>query len=132
MDHRATAPSTKHCRELSQSMKLLLLVLFATTSALAQTKTLFYMTDHPDSVRDFIEHQAKIDIIVPTWYSVDPTGLVYGEPDPTVMRAVKQRHISLFPIVAIFDKTGVHTLLTSDRAQMAMIGSLISHAGVYL
>lgn len=107
-------------------MKLLLLVLFATTSALAQTKTLFYMTDHPDSVRDFIEHQAKIDIIVPTWYSVDPTGLVYGEPDPTVMRAVKQRHISLFPIVAIFDKTGVHTLLTSDRAQMAMIGSLIS------
>src|ERR1700674_5194980 len=101
--------------------KLLLCLLFVVPTVFAQTKTLFYMTDHPDSVRDFMEHQTKIDIIVPTWYSVDATGLVCGEPDPTVMPAVKQRHISIFPIVAIFDKMGVHTLLTSDKAQMALI-----------
>jgi spore germination protein YaaH len=106
--------------------KLLLCVLFVATSALAQTKTLFYMTDHPDSVRDFMEHQTKIDIIVPTWYNVDENGMVSGEPDPSVMRVVKQRHIALFPIVAMFNKTGAHTLLTSDKAQTAMIDSLIS------
>jgi spore germination protein YaaH len=101
-------------------------VLFAATSALARTKTLFYMADHPDSVRDFMGHQTKIDIIVPTWYNIDANGLVYDEADPVVMRVVKQRRISLFPIVAIFDRTGVHTLLTSDKAQIGMIGSLIS------
>jgi spore germination protein YaaH len=111
--------------------KFLLCVLFAATSALAQTKTLFYMTDHPDSVRDFMERQNKIDIIVPTWYDVDATGLVNGEPDPSVLRVVKQRHIALFPILAIFNKSGVHTLLTSDQAQMAMIRSMIAECKQY-
>jgi len=107
-------------------MKSLLVCLLLTTSAFAQTKTLFYMTDQPQSVRDFVEHQAKIDIIVPTWYSVDETGLVYGEPDPVVLRIVKQRHIALFPIVALFDKNAMHTLLATDKAQAAMITSLIA------
>jgi spore germination protein YaaH len=106
--------------------KLLLCLLLIAPAALAQPKTLFYMTDHPDSVRDFMQHQDKIDIIVPTWYNVDANGMVSGEPDPTVERVAKQRHIALFPIIAIFDKTGVHNLLTSDKAQTALIGSLIS------
>ena len=108
-------------------MKVLLCcILFAASAVFAQTKTLFYMTDQPPSVRDFMEYQAKIDIIVPTWYSVDETGLVYGEPDPSVMRVVKDRHIGIFPIVALFNKTGMHTLLTSDKAQSAMIKSLVA------
>ncbi len=117
-------------------MKLLLLcLLFAASaaSASAQTiqpstppKALFYMTDHPSSVRDFLEHQDKVSILVPTWYSVDATGLVYGEPDPSVLRIVKQRHIPIFPIVAMFDKPGMHTLLTTGNAQAAMIASLIA------
>src|SRR3979490_1849948 len=108
-------------------MKVLLCcILFAASAVFAQTKTLFYMTDQPQSVRDFMENQAKIDIIVPTWYSVDESGLVYGEPDPSVMRVVKDRHIGIFPIVALFNKTGMHTLLTSDKAQSAMIKSLIA------
>jgi spore germination protein YaaH len=105
---------------------LIACLLFAASTVFAQTKTLFYMTDQPQSVRDFMEHSSKIDIIVPTWYSVDETGLVYGEPDPNVMLVVKHRHIALFPIVALFDKTKMHTLLTSDAAQSAMIASLIA------
>jgi spore germination protein YaaH len=105
--------------------RFLLFLLVASTAACAQTKTLFYMTDQPQSVRDFMEHRVKIDILVPTWYGVDETGLVFGEADPVVMRTVKQDHISLFPIVAIFDKTAIHTLLASDKAQSAMIRSLI-------
>src|ERR1700691_5855997 len=109
--------------------KLFLCLLLAAASiAHAQTKTLFYMTDHPDSVRDFMEHQTKIDTIVPTWYNVDPNGMVSGEADPSVLRVAKQRHMELFPIVAIFDKVGIHSLLTSDKAQAALIASLISES----
>src|SRR5271154_6149107 len=102
------------CLEMRPMKKLLLCLLLIAPAAFAQPKTLFYMTDHPDSVRDFMQHQDKIDIIVPTWYNVDANGMVSGEPDPTVERVAKQRHIALFPIIAIFDKTGVHNLLTSD------------------
>ena len=105
--------------------RLLLLLVIAGTAAFAQTKTLFYMTDQPQSVRDFVEHRAKIDIVVPTWYGVDETGLVYGEPDPIVLRTARQDHISLFPIVAIFDKNAIHKLLGDDKAQAAMIRALI-------
>ncbi len=76
---------------MSRMKKLVFCLLLSAPCVLAQPKTLFYMTDHSDSVRDFLEHQSKIDIIVPTWYNVDPNGLVYGEPDPTVLRMVKQR-----------------------------------------
>lgn len=100
--------------------------LFAASAVFAQTKTLFYMTDQPQSVRDFMEHQSKIDIIVPTWYSVDETGLVYGEPDSSVLRVAKQHHLALFPIVALFDKVKIHALMADDKAQTAMIDSLIA------
>jgi len=105
--------------------RFLLLLAITGTSAFGQTKTLFYLMDQPQSVRDFMEHRAKIDILVPTWYGVDETGLVYGEPDPVVLRTAKQDHIALFPIVAIFDKNGIHNLLGNDKAQAAMIRSLI-------
>ena len=93
---------------------------------IALPKTLFYMTDHPDSVRDFIRNQSKIDIIVPTWYGLNAAGLVYGEPDPAVMQIVKQRHIALFPIVAMFDKSSAHALVGDEKAQDLMISSLIA------
>ena len=117
---------------------LFLSLLLSTSTALAQVatqsvaqpasppKTLFYMTDHPDSVRDFMQNQAKIDIIVPTWYGVNSAGLVYGEADPLVMQVVKQRHMTLFPIVAMFDKAGAHNLVGSEKAQDLMIASLIA------
>jgi spore germination protein YaaH len=111
--------------------KLLLCLMFVAATSFAQTKSLFYMTDHPDSVRDFMQRQSKIDIIVPTWYNIDQDGLLYGEPDPGVLRVVKQRHMELFPIVALFNKSGAHTLLTSDKAQTAMIASFISECRQY-
>ena len=105
--------------------RILILLLAFSMPAWGEVKTLFYMTEHPDSVRDFVRNQAKIDILVPTWYGVDASGLVYGEPDPMVMAIVKQRHMALLPIVAMFDKPGSHQLLTSERAQDLMIASLI-------
>jgi spore germination protein YaaH len=49
----------------------------------------------------------------------------YTETPIRRMHIVK-RHISLFLIIPMFDKAGIHTLLSSDSVQSAMIGSMIS------
>ncbi len=92
---------------------------------LGAQKTLFYMSQEGPSERDFLAHRSKIDILVPTWYDVDQDGLVNGEPNPAILEAAKESHIPVVPIVALFNKDKVHTLMTSQRAQEAMNASLI-------
>lgn len=88
-------------------------------------KALFYMTEGGSSERDFLAHKSKIDTLVPTWYSVDAAGLVYGEPNALVMREAKAAHVQVIPIVALFDKTAAHTLLTDTHAQDEMNAALV-------
>ncbi len=102
---------------------LLLLVSFTSAIAInlpAQTKTLFYMSNDLRSVQSFMAHRDRIDILSPTWYSVDAAGLVTGEPQPQVLKGAKQAHIALFPIFALFDKEKVHKLLNDPKAQDEM------------
>jgi len=93
--------------------------------AAAPPKTLFYMTNEGPSERDFLAHKSKIDTLVPTWYDVDATGLVYGEPNALVLREAKAAHVQVIPIVGLFDKTAVHTLLNDIHAQDEMNAALI-------
>jgi spore germination protein YaaH len=83
-------------------------------------KTLFYMQENAASVRSFEDHKDKIDILVPTWYTVDGTGLVAGEPDPHVLQEAKSAHVEVVPIVALFNKDKVHALMGDQRAQDEM------------
>ncbi len=77
------------------------LVLAAATATLqAQPKALFYMTSSPGSVQSFLDHATKVDILVPTWYSTDPHGLVWGDPNPTVLQAAKVHHVEVMPILS--------------------------------
>ena len=89
---------------------------------------LFYMTESPDSVRDFLAHSAKIGILVPTWYSVDKDGLVSGAPNPEVMDIAKQQHVPVMPIVSASGKAAFHELLGNPMAQKMMIDSLLQQA----
>jgi spore germination protein YaaH len=106
------------------------LLLSACGVALAQTQpvSLFYMTEKPDSVRDFLAHAAKIGILVPTWYSVDANGLVSGAPNPEVMRVAQQQHVPVMPIITSTGKAAFHTLLTNPAAEKGMIASLVEQA----
>ena len=45
----------------------------------AEPVSLFYLTNGPDSIRDFLVHSKQIDLLVPTWYEVDENGLVDHE-----------------------------------------------------
>jgi len=112
--------------------KFLCFALLGVVAVLARAQShpvaLFYMTENPDSVRSFLAHSAKIGILVPTWYSVDATGLVSGAPDPEVMRVAQQQHVPVMPIITASGKTAFHTLLGSPAAQKAMINSLLQQA----
>jgi spore germination protein YaaH len=108
-------------------MKCVLLFLFLTSIlAAAQPKALFYMIENPNSVKSFTEHADKVDILVPTWYSVDGNGLVWGGPNPDVMKTAAEHHVPVMPIVALMTQTELHKLFTTPASRVAFIASLIS------
>ncbi len=94
-------------------------------SSLAQSKALFYMTGNAESVHSFEAHRDKIDMLAPTWYSVDADGLVAGGPNKQIMREAKAAHISVFPLVALFDKAAIHKLFANAKAQEEMNAALV-------
>jgi|HubBroStandDraft_6_1064221.scaffolds.fasta_scaffold02292_8 spore germination protein YaaH len=103
-------------------------ILFSAPLGLAQQpKSLFYMTREAKSVRSFLAHADKIDLLVPAWYSVDADGLLSGGPNPLVLETAKQHHVSVMPIVANgdFAQEDFHKLLKNAAAKESMIGALI-------
>ncbi|HKV80851.1 MAG TPA: glycosyl hydrolase family 18 protein [Candidatus Sulfotelmatobacter sp.] len=108
-------------------MMRLLLVLFSTAAiAAAQPKALFYMIATPNSVKSFTEHADKIDILVPAWYSVDGNGLVWGGPNPDVLKTASTHHVPVMPIVALMTQLELHKLFTTEAAKTAFINALLS------
>ncbi len=112
----------------SARLALLLTVSAAATCAAqkpAAPKALFYMNETPSSVNDFMQHASRIDILVPTWYQVDENGLVTGAPDQRVADAARDHHVSVMPIVALFDKIAIHSFFLDAKAHQVMIDALI-------
>ncbi len=107
-------------------VRIFILLALGAVAAQAQPKSLFYMTRSPNSVRSFMEHVDKIDIIVPTWYSVDKNGMVWGGPNPMVLKTAKEHHVPVMPIVG---GMGFHTkefnaFLHNDAARKAFSEAL--------
>ena len=109
----------------------LLLLLFSTACAAAKPEALFYMTTGPDSIRSFLAHSKKIDLLVPAWYQVDENGLVYGEPNPTVMQVAQSENLPVMPILALFNKKNLHLLAASQTAQAEMNEAMIREAKLH-
>src|SRR5271155_4838796 len=103
-------------------------VTFAAATARAQQpKSLFYMTREPKSVRSFLAHADKIDLLVPAWYGVDGNGLLSGGANPLVLETAKQRHVPVMPIVANgdFAQEDFRKLLKNATAKESMYAELI-------
>jgi spore germination protein YaaH len=108
-------------------MKYVILFLFVSTLvAAAQPKALFYMIDNTNSVKSFIEHVDKIDILVPAWYSVDGNGLLWGGPNPSVLQTAAQHHVPVMPIVASSQQAELHKLFTTPAARKASIEAILA------
>lgn len=85
------------------------------------------MTRDPNSVRSFLGHADKVDILVPVWYTVAATGLVSGGPNPLVMETAREEHVPVMPIVngSVFVQAQVRALLANSAAYHEMIADLI-------
>ena len=107
--------------EMKRSLDLTLLaaVTLLGVGARAQ-KTEFWMSNGAASVESFLAHKDKIDVISPTWYQIDEGGLVTGEPQPMVLKAAKEAHVTIIPLFAIFNHEKIHTLLGDEKAQDEM------------
>jgi len=116
---------------LKRSITCFIFILFAGVSAPAlraqQPKSLFYMTRDSKSVRSFLAHADKIDLLVPAWYSVDADGLLSGGANPLVLETAKQHHVPVMPIVANgdFGQEDFHKLLKNAVAKESMYAQLI-------
>ena len=97
----------------------------------ARPVALFYLTDNPESLRSFLAHEAKIDLLVPTWYSVDENGLVTGAPNPTVLETAHRNGLPVMPILALFGKKKFHDLAANTEAQSRMNEAMIREAKLY-
>lgn len=100
---------------------------FAPRASAQQPKSLFYMTRDPNSVRSFLAHADKVDILVPGWYGVDADGLVSGGANPLVMETAREHHVPVMPIVANadFGQEEFHKLLKNPAGRQNMIAQLI-------
>ncbi len=88
--------------------------------ATAHPEVLFWMSNGLASVNSFMAHKDKIGILSPTWYQINESGLVTGEPQPVVLKAAKDAHITLMPLFALFNPDKVHLLLNDQKAQDEM------------
>src|SRR5262252_8646059 len=92
-----------------------------------QPKSIFYMTREPKSVRSFLAHADKVDLLSPAWYGVDASGLLSGGPNPEVLEAARQRHVPVIPLVVNggFAQEEVHKFFANAAARREAIGALV-------
>lgn len=102
-------------------------VLGAIPSCAQQPKSIFYMTREPESVRSFLAHADKIDLLSPNWYSVDSSGLLSGGPNAVVLETARRHHVPVMPLVVNggFAQEEVHKFFASARASEHAIYAMI-------
>lgn len=93
----------------------------------ASPKALFYLTREAKSVKSFVTHANKIDIVAPHWYNVDSKGGVTGEPDREVLAAAKANRVAIMPLLTNhgFVQEDVHALLTNPGVHPAMFDAMV-------
>jgi len=85
------------------------------------------MTREPKSVRSFLAHADKVDILSPNWYVVDASGLVSGGPNPEVLETARQHRVPVMPLVVNsgFAQEEVHKFFADTHARENAIYALI-------
>ena len=119
--------------KITSVLVLLTVAIAIPEGAWAQPKSLFYMTRSYGSVNSFMEHYNKIDILVPTWYEVDKDGMVWGGPDPLVLKTAKEHHVEVMPIITGFgfNPQVFHQFVTNSAARKPFIQALIRECKLY-
>jgi spore germination protein YaaH len=87
----------------------------------------FYLSREPGSVRSFVAHADKIDIVIPAWYTADAYGAVGGQPDPLVLEIASKHGVRVMPLIVNpdFHQPTVHQMLGSPEARRRVAQSLL-------
>jgi spore germination protein YaaH len=112
-------------------VRRLFCILLLTAAALsAGPKSLFYLTADADGIASFLQHAGKIDILVPTWYNVDPAGGVTGGPNAQVMDAARRFRVPVMPIIVNpgFNQDNFHKLVSDPAARRKMITAIAAES----
>lgn len=109
---------------------LFALVFVAAPAFAAPPKALFYLSREEKSLRSFLAHADRIDILAPNWYSVDADGHLDGEPDARVLDAARKQRVAVTPLITNrgFVQQDVHALLAAPQRRAAVFASLIRAA----
>jgi spore germination protein YaaH len=103
-----------------RSIALFLPFFLSSAVCVCAQKTEFWMDNSLASVNSFLAHTNKIDVISPTWYQFDETGLVTGEPQPIVLKEAKKAHVTIIPLFALMNHEKIHLLVGDEHAQDLM------------
>lgn len=92
-----------------------------------QPKSIFYMTREPKSVRSFLAHADKVDLLSPNWYAVDGNGLLSGGPNSEVLAMARQHHVPVMPLVVNggFAQEEVHKFFVNATARQQAIAAMV-------
>ena len=102
-------------------------VFSAASTHAQQPKSIFYLTREPKSVRSFLAHADKIDLLSPNWYSIDANGLLSGGANPMVLETSRLHHVPVMPLVVNdgFAQEEVHNFLSNAVAHQQAIAAMV-------
>lgn len=110
-------------------MLTLLLLIYQIPASFSQPKIerLFYYVDRESCFESFKNHIRQIDIIAPVVYNVDEDGVVWGAPDPIMLKLAKENKVPVMPLIHNpgFDQEMLHKLLVNDAARQRAVKSMV-------
>ncbi|HHW4682804.1 MAG TPA: glycosyl hydrolase family 18 protein [Xylella sp.] len=116
---------------IKRTFTLLLTLILVVPAAAKNPTALFYLMGTQKSTNSFLAHADKIDILVPTWYSVDAKGLVNGAPNEHIYRIAQQKKITVTPMLSISGgRNDFHQLLRDEAAKTRMNNFLVHESKV--
>jgi spore germination protein YaaH len=88
---------------------------------------LFYYTDNEAAWRSFVAHVDRIDVLAPSAYNVDESGVVWGDVDPRVLDLARERGVDVVPLLVNrgFDQEELHRLLADSTARARIVADLV-------
>ncbi|MFQ5802697.1 MAG: glycosyl hydrolase family 18 protein [Candidatus Methylomirabilales bacterium] len=98
--------------------------------ALPPATTLFYYVEEPSAFTSTLTHLNRISIIAPQVFVMDREGFVFGEVNPELLEAARQRRVAVMPLVMNkdFEQATIHAVLLDPAKRQRAIRYLLYYA----
>ncbi|MFQ5656251.1 MAG: glycosyl hydrolase family 18 protein [Candidatus Methylomirabilales bacterium] len=109
---------------------ILLATVPAPLSAHPLATTLFYYVEEPSAFTSAMIHMNRISIIAPQVFVMDRDGFVFGEVNPELLQAARQRRVAVMPLVMNegFKQDVMHAVLDDPTKMQRAIRYLLYYA----